>query len=99
LETGRTWLAVQSAGRAIALAPNWPTGHVTLGRAQLNLGEPELALTSMEHAAALLPEGEDLDTAEVDAVRSLVQQRKRIAAVGSGDATAGRMKVVNAAPE
>lgn len=39
LELDHVWQAVQCAGRAAELAPAWPDGHLTLGRAQLELGE------------------------------------------------------------
>jgi len=39
LELNRAWDSVQSAAAAAAAAPSWPEAHVTLGRAQLNLGE------------------------------------------------------------
>lgn len=45
--------AVTAATRAIDLAPSWPVGWLTLGRAQLNLGEPQLALASYERCLQL----------------------------------------------
>lgn len=53
MELGRDWDAVQAAQRAAAERPQWPTAFLTLSRAQLNLGEPQLALQSIEHALAL----------------------------------------------
>lgn len=39
LEVGQDWEAVQSASKAVQAAPEWPEAHLTLGRAQLALGE------------------------------------------------------------
>lgn len=33
------WPAVQSGIKAVNLDPDWPDGHLTLARAQLNYGE------------------------------------------------------------
>ena len=39
LEVGHDWEAVQSASKAVQATPEWPEAHLTLGRAQLALGE------------------------------------------------------------
>ena len=39
LEVGQAWEAVQSASKAVQASPDWPEAHLTLGRAQLALGE------------------------------------------------------------
>ncbi|GIL70146.1 hypothetical protein Vretimale_3399 [Volvox reticuliferus] len=38
-ELGCTWEAVRAATKAVELQPEWAEAHVTLARAQLNLGE------------------------------------------------------------
>ena len=48
--------AVRSAEAAAELLPFWAEGHLTLARAQLNLGEIKLALESFSRAANLDPE-------------------------------------------
>jgi tetratricopeptide (TPR) repeat protein len=53
LEAGQYWEAVQAASRAAQLQPGWPAAHITLARAQLNFGEPQLALTSFDQAIKL----------------------------------------------
>eukprot|EP00966_Prymnesium_polylepis_P032106 747216-Prymnesium_polylepis.1 len=45
-----TWDAVQAATAACRCAPKWDAAQLTLARAQLNLGEPRLALRSAEAA-------------------------------------------------
>lgn len=76
LELDHVWQAVQCAGRAAELAPAWPDGHLTLGRAQLELGEPELALESMEEVLRLQPAHLEARQ-EIDAIRVLVKQRQQ----------------------
>ncbi|GIL70145.1 hypothetical protein Vretimale_3399 [Volvox reticuliferus] len=49
-ELGCTWEAVRAATKAVELQPEWAEAHVTLARAQLNLGEPVLAEASYERA-------------------------------------------------
>ena len=39
LALNNTWPAVQSATKAVELDQEWPDGHLTLARAQLNYGE------------------------------------------------------------
>jgi hypothetical protein len=53
LEAGQCWEAVQAASRAAQLRPGWPEAHLTLARAQLNFGEPQLALASYDSAIKL----------------------------------------------
>jgi predicted TPR repeat methyltransferase len=45
-EMGDHWQAVRSATRATELRPHWADAHLTLARAQLEYGEPQLALHS-----------------------------------------------------
>ena len=49
----RFFEAVQAAQRSVERAPTWGDAHLTLARAQFNLGEPTLALDNAERAVAL----------------------------------------------
>ncbi|KAL3371194.1 hypothetical protein AABB24_007970 [Solanum stoloniferum] len=53
LELGETWKALQAATRATELEPSWGEAWVTLGRAQLNYGEPDSAIESLDRALAI----------------------------------------------
>lgn len=48
-ELGRTWEAVQAATRAAQIEPHSADAHITLARAQANLGEPALAVASYRY--------------------------------------------------
>ncbi|XP_015161107.1 tetratricopeptide repeat protein 33-like [Solanum tuberosum] len=56
LELGETWKALQAATRATELEPSWGEAWVTLGRAQLNYGEPDSAIESLDRALAIKPD-------------------------------------------
>lgn len=84
MEVGEDWRAVQCAQRAVELQPGWAAGHLTLCRAQLNLGEPELALQSCERVLQIQPDHAEA-AAELTGLRTLVLQRRQ-----SGDAAAGQ---------
>lgn len=75
LQLGRYWDAVQCATEAAALESGWADAFLTLGRAQLGLGEPELALKSMETVLQLKPDLQEAQN-EIAEVRVLVLQRK-----------------------
>ncbi|XP_057442725.1 uncharacterized protein LOC130734373 isoform X1 [Lotus japonicus] len=53
LEIGDAWNALKAATRATELEPSWAEAWVTLGRAQLNFGEPDNAIESFDRALAL----------------------------------------------
>ncbi|KAK2366838.1 tetratricopeptide repeat protein [Trifolium repens] len=50
LEIGEAWNALKAAIRATELKPSWAEAWVTLGRAQLNYGEPDNAIESFDRA-------------------------------------------------
>ena len=79
LELGRTWEALKAATLATECEPQWAPGFLTRGRAQLNYGEPELAMESLEMVLKLEPGGELAEAAAADlaTVRVLVLQRKQ----------------------
>ncbi|XP_059277908.1 uncharacterized protein LOC132032144 [Lycium ferocissimum] len=53
LELGETWKALKAATRATELEPSWGEAWVTLGGAQLNYGEPDSAIESLDRALAI----------------------------------------------
>ncbi|XP_020536904.1 tetratricopeptide repeat protein 33 isoform X3 [Jatropha curcas] len=53
LEIGDAWNALRAATRASELEPSWAEAWVTLGRAQLNFGEPDSAIKSFDRALAI----------------------------------------------
>jgi tetratricopeptide (TPR) repeat protein len=56
LEMGRDYEAIQAAQRGATLAHDFAPAHLTLARAQLNLGEPQLAVASFQRVLELQPE-------------------------------------------
>uniref|UniRef100_A0A2P2LF81 Uncharacterized protein MANES_18G084200 n=1 Tax=Rhizophora mucronata TaxID=61149 RepID=A0A2P2LF81_RHIMU len=44
---------------ATALEPSWAEAWVTLGRAQLNFGEPDSAIESFDKASAIKPDSKE----------------------------------------
>ena len=79
LELDRPWDAVQAATAACQCAPQWDAVHLTLSRAQLNLGEPRLALGSADAALhCLLQSGE---TSASECVRDLKEEIDEIESI------------------
>lgn len=68
LELGDPWKALNSASRATEIDPSWAEAWTTLGRAQLNFGEPDSAIRSFETALSINAESreakEDLQAAK-----------------------------------
>ncbi|CAL1362639.1 unnamed protein product [Linum trigynum] len=77
LEVGDAWSSLKAATRATELRPSWAEAWVTLGRAQLNFGEPDSAIDSFDRALAIKP---DFKEAEVDrrAASQLVRKRLQL---------------------
>ncbi|KAK0575783.1 hypothetical protein LWI29_006954 [Acer saccharum] len=59
LEVGDAWNALKAAIRATELEPSWAEAWITLGRAQLNFGEPDSAMESFDKALAIKPDSEE----------------------------------------
>ncbi|KFK42121.1 hypothetical protein AALP_AA2G213700 [Arabis alpina] len=53
LELGEAWKALKAATRATEIDPSWAEAWTTLGRAQLNFGEPDSAIKSFESALSI----------------------------------------------
>jgi tetratricopeptide (TPR) repeat protein len=82
----RDWDAVCAAKRATEMHPAWPEAWVTQGRAQMNLGEPALAVVSF--TAAL---GRDGGHAEAEAeLARAIEVQAALTEMG-GDARAGAL--------
>jgi len=72
LQIGRPLEAVQAAGTACTLRPEWGDGRRTLARAQLDHGEVALALSSFDAALGLL-----LDSGDADDARECADEAER----------------------
>ncbi|KAG4963321.1 hypothetical protein JHK85_040773 [Glycine max] len=81
LEIGDAWNALKAATRATELDPSWAEAWVTLGRAQLNFGEPNNAIESFDRALALKPDYEEAQDDRKIALR-LVKKRKQLHSSG-----------------
>uniref|UniRef100_A0A8C8IX26 Tetratricopeptide repeat protein 33 n=1 Tax=Oncorhynchus tshawytscha TaxID=74940 RepID=A0A8C8IX26_ONCTS len=68
--------AVQAAEMAVKLRPLWWEGWQTLGRAQLSLGEVDLAVRSFQVAVHLCPSERPLWSDDLAWARQLLQQRR-----------------------
>ncbi|XP_074558867.1 uncharacterized protein LOC141814816 isoform X2 [Curcuma longa] len=76
LEIGDSWNAIKAATQATELEPSWCEAWLTLGRAQLNFGEPDSAIESFDK-----PNHEEACADRNTAVR-LVKKRKLLQASG-----------------
>ncbi|KAF0932188.1 hypothetical protein E2562_008717 [Oryza meyeriana var. granulata] len=82
LELGDAWRALAAATRATELDPSWPEAWVTLGRAQLNFGEPDSAILSFDKALAIKPDYDEAKSDRETAAR-LVKKRGQLHSSGS----------------
>lgn len=92
LEIGDAWGALKAATRATELEPSWAEAWMTLGRAQLNFGEPDSSLKSFDKALAIKP---DLEEARADRIMAshLMKRRKQLHSSGSMSVTESRYRV------
>ncbi|XP_031281597.1 tetratricopeptide repeat protein 33 [Pistacia vera] len=77
LEIGDAWNALKAATRATELEPSWAEAWITLGRAQLNFGEPDSAMESFDKALAMKPDSEEARDDRKTAFH-LVKRRKQL---------------------
>ncbi|KAL6525034.1 hypothetical protein OROMI_030627 [Orobanche minor] len=80
LELGDSWNALKAATRAMELEPRWAEAWITLGRAQLNFGEPDCAIESFDKALAIKPSSEAKDDRQT--ALQLVKRRKELHSTG-----------------
>ncbi|GLT84920.1 hypothetical protein SLE2022_031280 [Rubroshorea leprosula] len=81
LEVGDAWNALKAATRATELEPSWAEAWVTLGRAQLNFGEPDSAIESFDRALAVKPDSMEAQDDRKTALQ-LVKRRKQLHSSG-----------------
>ncbi|KAG6495776.1 tetratricopeptide repeat protein 33-like [Zingiber officinale] len=93
LEIGDSWNAIKAATQATELEPLWCEAWITLGRAQLNFGEPDSAIESFDRALEIKPNHEEALTDRNTAIR-LVKKRKLLQASGL-DVADNRYKVTD----
>lgn len=84
LEIGDAWNALKAATRATELEPSWAEAWITLGRAQLNFGEPDIAIKSFDRALAIKPNSEEAQDDRKSAFH-LVKRRKQLHSSGLSD--------------
>ncbi|KAJ6804053.1 tetratricopeptide repeat protein 33 [Iris pallida] len=76
LEIGDAWSSLKAAARATELDPLWAEAWITLGRAQLNYGEPDIAMESFDKALAFKPNHEEA-LIDRNTASHLVKRRKQ----------------------
>ncbi|KAL7155816.1 hypothetical protein ABFS83_03G101200 [Erythranthe nasuta] len=81
LELGEAWTALKAATRATELEPKWGEAWITLGRAQLNYGEPDCAIESFDKALAIKPDCAEAKDDRQTALH-LVKRRKQLHSTG-----------------
>ncbi|XP_038884189.1 tetratricopeptide repeat protein 33 [Benincasa hispida] len=81
LEVGEAWGALKAATRATDLDPSWAEAWITLGRAQLNFGEPDSAIESFDRALAIKPDSGDARDDRQTAMH-LIKRRKQLHSAG-----------------
>ncbi|KAL2538445.1 tetratricopeptide repeat protein 33 [Forsythia ovata] len=81
LELGESWHALKAATRATVLEPTWAEAWITLGRAQLNFGEPDCAIESFDKALAIKPDSVEAKD-DIQTASHLVKRRKQLHSTG-----------------
>ncbi|KAF3525534.1 hypothetical protein F2Q69_00050130 [Brassica cretica] len=81
LEIGDPWKALMAATRATELDPSWVEAWTTLGRAQLNFGEPDSAIRSFETALSINAESREAKE-DLQAAKQLIKKREQLQTSG-----------------
>ena len=79
-EAGDTLSAIRAGERAVACDAQWADAHQTLGRAQLNLGEVELALNSFHTALHLDPDFVEVRDRDLPMAKELLNRAQAMVA-------------------
>ncbi|XP_015868515.3 uncharacterized protein LOC107405937 [Ziziphus jujuba] len=86
LEIADAWNALKAATRATELDPSWAEAWITLGRTQLNFGEPDSAVESFDRALAIKPDSKEAQDDRQTALH-LVKRRKQLHLSGLSNST------------
>ena len=97
LMLGRDFEAVRDAERAARLAPDWPDAWLTLARANLNLGEPRIAVDALRRLEDVAPGHAALASELPEALALAARQRQQQQQLGGGGGGGLRMQVVDPA--
>lgn len=81
LEIGDPWKALMAATRSTELDPSWAEAWTTLGRAQLNFGEPDSAIRSFETALSINAESREAKE-DLQAAKQLIKKREQLQTSG-----------------
>ncbi|KAK8298428.1 hypothetical protein V6Z12_D05G254200 [Gossypium hirsutum] len=81
LELGDAWSALKAATRATELESSWAEAWITLGRSQLNFGEPDSAIESFGRALAIKPDSVEAQDDRKTASH-LIKKRKQLHSSG-----------------
>ncbi|CAA7013447.1 unnamed protein product [Microthlaspi erraticum] len=74
LELGDSWKALKAASRATEIDPSWAEAWTTLGRAQLNFGEPDTAIKSFETALSINADSREVKD-DLQTAKQLIKKR------------------------
>ncbi|XP_064104529.1 tetratricopeptide repeat protein 33-like isoform X2 [Macrobrachium nipponense] len=80
MQVGEVFPALTSAQKAVELYPTWWIGLQTLGRAQLGLGEVELAVKTFSKAVHIAPDQQELWREDLLWSSGLLQKQREIKA-------------------
>ncbi len=94
LEMGRTFEAISAAERAVSCAPEWLPARLSLGRAQLNHGEPAMAVQTFQKATHLEPRSAEAWQDLAYAKKALSRARVASKAAAPSDAEAWRARAI-----
>eukprot|EP00960_Hanusia_phi_P025718 745834-Hanusia_phi.AAC.1 len=85
MEAGNMFEAVMAAEKAVGRDPAWPVALQTLGRAQMNLGEVELALGNFRRALELDPDMSEVREKDLPWAEEVLEKKQRIPGAAAGE--------------